>query len=53
MLTAEPLVPESSSFDVETATGKMKKYISPRTLQFPAEFIQARGNTIHSEIHEY
>jgi hypothetical protein len=51
--TAEPLVPEPSSFEVETAIGKLKRYKSPGTDQIPAELIQAGGNTLCSEIHKF
>jgi hypothetical protein len=50
MQTAEPLIPEPSSFQVEIATGKMKWYRSPSTDAIPAELIQAGGNTLCSEI---
>jgi hypothetical protein len=41
--TAEPFVPEPSTFEVEVATGKLKKYKFPRGDQIPAELIQERG----------
>jgi hypothetical protein len=44
--TAEPLVPESSSFDVDVAIAKFKKYKSPGCNQIPAELIQAGGGII-------
>jgi hypothetical protein len=50
--TAEPIVPEPSSFDVEIATEKLKRYKSPGIDQIPAELIQAGGNTLRSEIHK-
>jgi hypothetical protein len=50
--TAEPLVPEPSSFEVEIATEKLKRYKSPGIDQIPAELIQAGGNTLCSEIHK-
>jgi hypothetical protein len=40
--TAGPLVPEPSSFEVEIAIEKLKRFL--------AELIQAGGNTLHSEI---
>jgi sorting nexin-29 len=50
--TAEPLVPEPSSFEVDIAIEKLKRYKSPGIDQMPAELIQARGNTLHSENHK-
>jgi hypothetical protein len=50
MHTAEPLVPEPSSSDVEVAIGKLKRYKSPGVDQIPAELIQAGGGTLRSEI---
>jgi hypothetical protein len=50
--TAKPLVPEPSSFEVEIAIEKLKRYKSPGIDQIPAELIQAAGNTLHSEIHK-
>jgi hypothetical protein len=38
--TAEPLVPEPSLIEVETTTGKLKRYKSPGTDQTPAELIR-------------
>jgi hypothetical protein len=49
---AEPLVPESSSSQVEIAIQKLKRYKSPGTDQNPAELIQAGGNTLRSESHK-
>jgi hypothetical protein len=49
--TAEPLVPEPSLVEVETAIGKLKSYKSPGTGQVPAELIKAGGETLYSEIH--
>jgi sorting nexin-29 len=48
--SAEPLVPERCSFEVENAIGKSKKYKSPGIDQILAELIQAGGNTLCSEI---
>jgi hypothetical protein len=50
--TAEPLVPEPSSSEVEISIEKMKRYKSPGINQIPAELIHAGGNTLHSEIHK-
>jgi hypothetical protein len=50
--TAEPLVPEPKSSEVEIAIEKLKRYKSPGVDQIPAELIQAGGNTLRSEIHK-
>jgi hypothetical protein len=50
MQTVEPLVYEPSISDVQIANEKLKSYKSPDHDQIPAEMIQARGNTVHSEI---
>jgi hypothetical protein len=50
--TEEPLVPESSAFEVEIAMEKIKSHKSPGTDQIPAELIKTGGRTIHSEIHK-
>jgi hypothetical protein len=50
--TADPLVPEPSSFEVEIAVGKLKRYKSPGIDQILAELIQAGENTLRSEIHK-
>jgi hypothetical protein len=50
--TAEPLVTEPSSSEVEIAIEKLKRYKSPGIDQIPAELIQARWNTLRSEIHK-
>jgi len=52
MHTTEPLVTESSTFKVETATEKLERYKSPGTDQILAKLIQAGGNTLHSETHK-
>jgi hypothetical protein len=48
---AELLEPEPGFFKVEIATEKLKMYKSPGTEQILAEFMQAEGNTLCSEIH--
>ncbi len=48
--TAEPLVPESSAFEVELAIEKLKSHKSPGIDQIPAELIKAGGRTIRYEI---
>jgi hypothetical protein len=50
--TAEPLVPEPSTFEVEIFIEKLKRHISPDIDQIPAEFIKADGRTIRSVIHK-
>jgi hypothetical protein len=49
---AEPLVPEPSLVEVETAIGKLKTYKSLGTDQIPAELVKAGGGTLYSEIHK-
>ncbi|PNE09427.1 Vesicle transport protein GOT1B, partial [Cryptotermes secundus] len=39
--TAEPLIPDPSPFEVESAIAKLKQYKSTGSDQIPAEFIQA------------
>jgi hypothetical protein len=41
-----------SSFKVEIATEKLRRYKSPDNEQIPAKQIKAGGNTLHSEIHK-
>jgi hypothetical protein len=48
--TADPLIPEPSLAELETAIGKLKSYKSPGTDQIPAEMIKAGGETLYSEI---
>jgi hypothetical protein len=54
--TAEPLVPEPSSSEVEITIEKFKRYKSPGIYQILAELIQAGGGgggeALHSEIHK-
>jgi hypothetical protein len=50
--TAEPLVPEPGSSEIEIVIEKLKRYKSPGIDQIPAELIQAGGNTLRSEIHK-
>jgi hypothetical protein len=47
--TAEPLVPESSDFEVEVVIEKLKRHKSPRIDRIPAEFIRAGSRKICSE----
>jgi hypothetical protein len=46
------VVPTPSPFQVEIAVAKLKKYKSSGIDQILAELIQARGKTLHSEIHK-
>jgi hypothetical protein len=50
--TAEQLVPEPSTFEVEMTIEKLKRYKSPGIDQIPAELIKAGGSKICSEIHK-
>ena len=50
--TAEPLVPEPSTLEVELAIEKLKSHKSPGVDPIPAELIKAGGRTIRYEIHE-
>jgi hypothetical protein len=45
--TAESLVPDTSSFQVEIAIEKLKRYKSPGIDQILAELIQAGGIVTH------
>jgi hypothetical protein len=49
---AEPLLPESSSFEIETAIEKLKRYKLPHIDQVQVELIQAGGKTLDSQIHK-
>jgi hypothetical protein len=46
--TGGPLVHLPIYFEVESATKKFKRYITPGINQIPAELIQAGGNTPQS-----
>jgi hypothetical protein len=50
--TAEPVVPECSPLEVEVVIEKLNRYKSPGIDQILAELIQARGETLHSQMHE-
>jgi hypothetical protein len=50
--TAEPLVPDLSSFEVEIAIAELKKYNSPGSDQIPAVLVQTGGETLRSENHK-
>jgi hypothetical protein len=49
---AEPLVPDTRPFEVETATAKLKRYKSLGSDEIPAEVMQAGGEILHSKIHK-
>jgi hypothetical protein len=46
VLTAEPLVPEPSAFEIQLAIEKLKCHRSPGIDQTPTELIKAGGGTI-------
>jgi hypothetical protein len=48
--TAEPIVPELSAFEFETAIEKLKRHISPGIHQIPAELIKTGGRTIRFQV---
>jgi hypothetical protein len=50
MHRAEPLLPDSSPFEVEIAVAKLKMYRSPGSDQIPEEVVQGGGETLWSEI---
>jgi hypothetical protein len=54
MHAVEPLVSEPSSFEIDIAIEKQKryKYKLPGINQILAELIQVGGNILHSEIHK-
>ena len=43
-------MPESSAFEVEMATEKLKRHNSPGIDQIPAELIKSGGKTIHHKL---
>jgi hypothetical protein len=49
--TAEPLVPQPSPFDAESATANLKRYKLPGTDQILAEMIH-KGESLHSKTHK-
>jgi hypothetical protein len=49
---AEPLVPDPSTFEVETAIAKRKRYKSTRSDRIPAEMFQVGDETLQSQIHK-
>jgi hypothetical protein len=52
MQTTEPLLPQPSSFETEITNEELKRYKSPGNDQSLSVLIQARGNTLHSEVHK-
>jgi hypothetical protein len=50
--TAEPLMPEPRSLEVELAIEQLKSNKSPDIDQIPAELIKAVGGAIRPEIHK-
>jgi hypothetical protein len=50
--TAEPLVPNSSPFEVKTAIANLKRYKLPGSDQILAKLIQAGGEILCSKIHK-
>jgi hypothetical protein len=50
--TIEPLLLDRSSFEVEITIANLKRYEVPGSNQIPAEFIQAGGEILRSEIHK-
>jgi hypothetical protein len=51
--TAEPLVLESSAFEVDMAIEKLRRHKSPGIDQIAAEFIKSGDRITCSEIHTY
>jgi hypothetical protein len=47
---AEPLVPDSSHFEVQIAIANLKSYKSPGTDEITAELIQTGGEVLRSKI---
>ena len=50
--TAEPLVPEPSTFEFDLPIEKLKSHKSPGVYQIPAELIKEAGRTIPYQIHK-
>jgi hypothetical protein len=50
--TAEPVVPDPSTFEIKIAIAKLKRYKLPSSDQIPAERIQAGGEILRSKIHK-
>jgi hypothetical protein len=50
--TAEPLVPDPSSFEIEIAIANMKRHNPPGSDEIPAQLIQTGDETLRSKIHK-
>ena len=50
--TAEPLLPQTTGFEVEMSIEKLKRHKSQDIEQILAEFVQVETATIHSVIHK-
>jgi hypothetical protein len=50
--TAEPLVPQTSAFEVELALEKLRSHKLPDIVQIPAKLIKVEGRKIRYEIHK-
>jgi hypothetical protein len=50
--TAEPLIPDPSSFEAKMFIAKLKRYKLSGNDKTQAELIQARGETLPPEIHK-
>jgi len=51
-ITAETLVSESSAFEIEMATEKLKRHRSSGIAEIPAELVKAGGRTAGREIYK-
>jgi hypothetical protein len=49
--TADPLLPQASACEVESAALNLKRCKSPGVDQIPAELFQEGGKTLLSEVH--
>ena len=49
--TSEPLLPVPSAFEVETATEKLKRHVSPAIDQISVELSKAGSRIFRNEIH--
>jgi hypothetical protein len=50
--TVEPLIPDSSSFEVEIVIAKLERYKSPGSDKILAELVEAGGETLWSDIYK-
>jgi hypothetical protein len=51
MHTAEPLIHEYSFYEIETAAELLVSYKFTGIDHIPGEMVQARGNTLRSDLH--